>query len=131
MPFAGMNLGSLFENTDWREVVGFVMGLVCVFVAAGAILHRHPTVGRGSAVFAAVAAGQLVTVLAVRHVADMLGYVPMGGFGLLVTGWLWGVALIGLASLAGLGRPDRSAVGPRAPPAEPAAGRHRKKKRRG
>jgi hypothetical protein len=114
IPLARMDLGLNFENADWRQIVGFVVGVACLFVGVGAVFYRVPATGRGGrfAVFAGVAAGLLGVVLAVRYTADAFGYVPVGWFGHIVSGWLWGVGLFGfglaLTSFQGADRSDET-----------------------
>src|SRR5688572_5804579 len=97
MPLARMNLGPIFQNAGWQDVLAFFVGLGCLLAGAVAVFYRFPPAGRAGrfAVFAGVAAVLLGVAYAVAWAIDACGYAPAGWLARFGAGWMWGVGLCG------------------------------------
>ena len=99
MPLAGMNLGPIFENAGWQDVLAFVVGLGCLLAGVAPVFYRFPPQGRAGrfAVFAGVAALLLGVAYAVAWTIDACDYALVGWLARFGTWWMWGVGLPGAA----------------------------------
>jgi hypothetical protein len=103
MPPAGMNLGPIFQNASWSDVLGFFAGGLCVFLAI-VLLHARvvPSGVGGRLGLVALATGGLLAIAVGVGVAfEAAGAEPAGWLARFGAAWAWGVGLVGFGSAAG------------------------------